>query len=411
MLPPLDRAEHADGPSTASNSDIIEECYRRSVLLLKENARPYGLTASRECEKALCRNYSSLFARDAAISAPGMIASGDPELIGVAKAGILTLAAHQAPNGQIPNYVKPDLQEVDFWYLGCIDATLWWLIAVAFYDRSRPEDGIGRQLEEGTALALQWLLSQEHQGLFLLQQNEASDWADIMPRSGFVLYSNALWHLVKTLYNVGTADLTRRNFREVFFPFGVGPSGLRRLGVLTAPVRKEARRREFYLSFLNLSGWGEEGDILGNIMSLLCGMSEGREAQDMADALLRERIHEPYPVRVVLEPIEETSCHWRPYMKRHDQNRPWQYHNGGIWPFVGAFWVMLLARLGRADLAWNELGRVAELNRINDWEFNEWVHGKTGAPMGMPGQSWNAALFLLAFHELRARGFSSILLD
>ena len=33
-------------------------------------------------------------------------------------------------------------------------------------------------------------LAQEHQRFFLLQQNEASDWADIMPRSGFVLYTN-----------------------------------------------------------------------------------------------------------------------------------------------------------------------------------------------------------------------------
>ena len=40
----------------------------------------------------------------------------------------------------------------------------------------------------------------EHQRFFLLQQNEATDWADIMPRSGFVLYSNALWYLVKRLY-------------------------------------------------------------------------------------------------------------------------------------------------------------------------------------------------------------------
>ena len=38
--------------------------------------------------------------------------------------------------------------------------------------------------------AIHWLLAQEHQRFFLLQQNEASDWADIMPRSGYVLYTN-----------------------------------------------------------------------------------------------------------------------------------------------------------------------------------------------------------------------------
>lgn len=122
-----------------------------------------------------------------------MIASKDPELVHNAKISILTLAQYQAPNGQIPKYVKPELKEIDFWYSGCIDATLWWLIAVNFYDRSFPEERFPEQLRTTIDHALHWLFCQEHQGLFLLQQNEASDWADIMPRSGFVLYSNALW--------------------------------------------------------------------------------------------------------------------------------------------------------------------------------------------------------------------------
>lgn len=62
---------------------------------------------------------------------------------------------------------------------------------------------------------------------------------------------------------------------------------------------------------------------------------------------------------------------------------------------------MLLAKLGRRKLAWKELERLAEANRVNNWEFNEWFHGTTGEPMGMAGQSWNAAMFILAFHVLR----------
>ncbi len=58
-------------------------------------------------------------------------------------------------------------------------------------------------------------------------------------------------------------------------------------------------------------------------------------------------------------------------------------------------------KLGRKGLAWNELRCLAEANKINNWEFNEWFHGKTGEPMGMAGQSWNAAMFMLAFHALQ----------
>ena len=54
---------------------------------------------------------------------------------------------------------------------------------------------------------------------FLLQQNEASDWADIMPRSGFVLYTNALWYRVKRFFDLPNAAATRENFNGLFHPF------------------------------------------------------------------------------------------------------------------------------------------------------------------------------------------------
>jgi glycogen debranching enzyme len=116
--------------------------------------------------------------------------------------------------------------------------------------------------------------------------------------------------------------------------------------------------------------------------------------------MVQLNVNRPYPVRVVSSPVERDSPLWRTYMGRYQQNFPYKYHNGGIWPFVGAFWVILLSQLGRKKLASEELYRLAESNRINNWEFNEWFHGKTGKPMGMAGQSWNAAMFILAYRSL-----------
>ena len=89
------------------------------------------------------------------------------------------------------------------------------------------------------------------------------------------------------------------------------------------------------------------------------------------------------------------------YMERYEQNYPYQYHNGGIWPYVAGFWIILLHKQGRGKMARQELERYARVNSINNWEFNEWFHGRTGKPMGMAGQSWNAAMFLLAYHCLK----------
>ena len=87
-------------------------------------------------------------------------------------------------------------------------------------------------------------------------------------------------------------------------------------------------------------------------------------------------------------------------MSRHRQNLAWQYHNGGVWPFVGGFWVAALAHAGMAARARRDLARLAQANALRDWQFNEWLHGRTLAPSGMPGQSWNAAAFLIACDAL-----------
>ena len=67
---------------------------------------------------------------------------------------------------------------------------------------------------------------------------------------------------------------------------------------------------------------------------------------------------------------------------------------------MAGFWILLLLKLGRKELAKEELERYAQVCKTNNWEFNEWLHGKTGKPMGMAGQSWNAAMFVLAYHAL-----------
>jgi len=382
---------------------LLDTCYQRSVELLQRNSTPAGILAATPSERAHGRHYASIFGRDAAICALGMAASGDATLAESARAGLCTLATHQAVNGQIPKYVKPEIGEVDFWYTGCIDATLWWLIAVKLYDRFVPGAGLAAELQPRLATALQWLACQEHQVWHLLQQNEASDWADVMPRSGFVLYTNALWYWVKKLYGLPEARATHSYANHLFSPAGNSVPEHRRARLLVHYIRNRTRAGTFYFSFVNFSFWGEEVDIFGNLLAALVGIADFSRAGRIAEALQGIGAHRPFPVRVVGVPLERDSPLWRLYMQRHKQNFPFQYHNGGIWPFVGGFWVMLLARLGREQKAWSELGRLAEANQVGDWQFNEWLHGQTGAPMGMPGQSWNAALYLLAHHVLAER--------
>jgi glycogen debranching enzyme len=383
-----------------ADQSLLAACRSRSIELLKRNLTAGGILAASPGPRARERGYTAIFGRDAAVCAIGMAVSGDPVLERAAADGLHTLARHQAPNGQIAKFVDLRRDEPDFWYLGCIDSTLWWLIAVALLDRRRGRNTLRRRYARRIELAVQWLLAQEHQRFFLLQQNEASDWADIMPRSGFVLYTNALWYSVKRLYRIGHAQATREYFNGLFHPFSAALAEYRRARLLNDYVLRRGRNRDLYLSFVNFSFFGEEGDVFGNVLAVLLGLADARASTRTLDALIRARVNDPYPVRAVTRPIRPESSLWRAYMARHRQNFVWQYHNGGIWPMVGGFWISALVKAGRGTQAAAELTQLARVCALGNWAFTEWLHGKTLAPRGMPGQSWNAAAFLMAMHAV-----------
>ena len=389
---------HSSSQTHAEDERLIAECRRRAVELLKANLSPAGILAAHPTAAAQARGYAAIFARDAAVCALGMTVSGDERLEQEAATAFATLARHQAPNGQIPKFVDLARDEPDFWYLGCIDATLWWLIGISFIDSRRRGMRLRRRFAREIRRALDWLLAQEHQRFRLLQQNEASDWADIMPRSGFVLYSNALWHQVKLSYRLAHAEETRANFNQLFHPFSADIADYRRARLLAHYAKNKARHRDLYLSFVNFSFFGDEGDVFGNLLTVLLKLPADAVRTRILSALSRARINDPYPVRVVCDPILESDQLWRPYMSRHRQNFAWQYHNGGIWPFVGAFWVIALCAGGLRDQARRDLANVARANALDGWGFREWLHGESLSPNGMRGQSWNAAAFLLAAH-------------
>ena len=140
--------------------------------------------------------------------------------------------------------------------------------------------------------------------------------------------------------------------------------------------------------------------MFGNVLAVLCGLAGDAMAHaHRARRLRAARVDDPYPVRAVMRPIdaERRRC-GAPTWARHRQNHPHQYHNGGIWPFVGGFWVMALASLGlRRRGPRSELVGVARANAQR--RAGASPNGSTadaGSRWAWPGQSWNAAAFLCA---------------
>lgn len=123
----------APGGDSQNGPGLTERCHETAIALLKANLSEYGVMAANPTARAQRKNYHTVFARDAGLCALAMVRSGDPDLVEGARKSLLTLALDQAENGQIPKFVSPAERDADFWYVGCIDATLWWLIALRHY--------------------------------------------------------------------------------------------------------------------------------------------------------------------------------------------------------------------------------------------------------------------------------------
>lgn len=389
---------------------LINDCYQKSIELLLKNSTKLGVMASSPSKKSRKKIYTNIFGRDASICALGMVASKNRELIKSAKRSLLTLSKYQTELGQIPSSVNPETGQSAFYFLGSIDSTLWWLIAVDFYNKNSADIELKIKLLPQIKKAITWLRYQDRNNDGLLEEGESCNWSDDMPDNGRTLYTNILWYRVLDIYGFKREkELAADGLNTIFLPHKA-----KIINSLFFQSDPHHRKKElsvikdfvndvpYYLHYISYRHASDRCDVYSNILTILFGLTNKKIEKSIIDFLRKKRVSKNFPVSVLTPPIDPRDFDWRPNMDEDTcANKPYSYHNGGVWPYVGAFYAMSLKKAEKEKLAIRELARTAEANKINRWQFNEWFHLKTGEPMGMPYQSWNAGTFLLAYHYLK----------
>jgi glycogen debranching enzyme len=162
------------------------------------------------------------------------------------------------------------------------------------------------------------------------------------------------------------------------------------------PEKRYLVNEQYYLPYLGFRAVGEWFDSLGNLLSILSGIADQRQTDIILDFIARQSL-DTWPLRSLTPAVRPGDSDWRDYYGM--LNLPNQYHNGGVWPFIGGFYVAALLKAGRGDQATAALQRLAALNQQGG--FNEWHHGETGVAMGVRDQAWSAGMFLFAFEYVR----------
>ncbi len=395
----------------SSSTDVTEIALHKAEAILGTECSPIGLMASPE-------GYPHVWARDSVITALGTLLSPGHE--DCLRVSLHTLASQQSELGAIPNNVSVATGRLDHTNAGSVDSNLWFILGHAFQYRTRGELNFLRESWPALEKALLWLRYQDSNGCGLLEVHEAADWADLLANRFNILYDNVLWYAaLRAMAEMGRAlglddapyasraDDVRHKLRIVLWvgtenadEWGPACPGHTEWKHTLSQVDPVLVKRPFFLPYVAFRDFGDYCDVYGNLLAILFGVANAAQEKRILDYLRQVGIADPYPVRVLHPVIHPGNKDWREYYRNNNLNLPEQYHNGGIWPFVGGFYVAALVQAGRMDEARRQLEKLAEVNRQGveeEWEFNEWCHGRTGQPMGYPHQAWSAGMYVYAF--------------
>ncbi len=408
---------------TMEQLTFIRQGYHKAIEALKRNITPLGFSACSledNDSTGTDENYRSVWARDGSITLIGSLPlmNQDEEIRACQRQTLVTLLDHISPNGQIPANVRIDDQRPDYSGVGgiaSIDSGLWIIIAFFSYIQKSKDMDFLRERFDTLQLMMDWLSAHDSNNDALLEIPEAGDWTDLFGRSYNVLYDEVLWYRCnicfgRLLQMLGDetragdyfrwARIIKREIQINFWP----STQERGYNVRSFADRQYSIGDARYLiAQITPFDYSWRCDTYGNVLAYLYDVLDEKRAEQTFRFMWGVGVNEPYPISNLYPVVSAGDHDWRSYYTVNLLNLPHHYHNGGIWPFVGGMWVRFIQKLGLRDLALQELYKLAQLNKLgvlHEWEFNEWVHGRTGRPMGKSFQAWSASEYITACHAL-----------
>lgn len=406
---------------TSEEFDLILTAYEKAVDVLHMNVTPVGFSACSLEDNAFAAsdsNYRSVWGRDGAITIIGSLHVEDERLRQCERATLETMLGHISPTGQVPSNVSIDTKAPDYSGVGgisSIDSGLWVIIAFYHYVWKTRDLDFLRRWYWAAQQTMNWLAAHDSNNDGLLEIPEAGDWTDLFGRSYNVLYDELLWYRSNLCFGrlcemlgdnqkaagyLRWAQTIKERILRAFWPSSAADMA----GRTFSDTQFTVGETRYLLAEVSPFKFDWRCDVYANILASLFNVLDIERAKTVFRFLWGVGVNEPYPVENLYPSVHAGDPDWRPYYTVNLLNLPHHYHNGGIWPYIGAQWVRFINRLGLRDIAHTELVRLAEANRqgaAHEWEFNEWLHGDTGRPMGKAYQAWSAAQFIRACHEVR----------
>lgn len=399
--------------------DITEEAFKKAQEILKQCTDPLGLKAS-----ALESGYPQVWARDSMITLLGAVLVDDKDAETAIRNSLKTLMMGQADNGCIPANVIISNKKADF--RAYIDGNCWYVIGHRIFYEEYKDKKFLEDSWESIQKTLTWLSCQDVYNQDLIVMQEGADWMDNFSIRGRGLCINVLYYQALVSASKLAGDLNEKDLCDKYLEksaqvrhkinqlFWVDNKKItlsdeyfadEELNIISAYKMTILHTMRYYLPFITFKNFGTWFDTLGNLLAIMFNIANEEQSKKILDYINMVGVNE-FPAKAIYPPVYPGESEWREYFKSHNLNLPHQYHNGGVWPFIGGFYIAALIKAGRFTEAEKELIKLAKVNqkgREGEWEFNEWMHGKTGEPMGMQFQAWSAGMYIYAYECLKQK--------
>lgn len=343
-------------------------------------------------------NYARVWARDSMMTGYAGILINDEEILAGLEKSILTLAKHQAENGQIPSNVVNDRASYGT-HVGRTDATTWWIVVTCEYLKIYQKTELKQRLEDKIFKALSCLKTWEYNQRGLVYSPLGGNWADEYVTSGYTLYDNVLryWALKNAaeLYQSNElqdqAVYIRNLIQENFYK-----------NDLSAPKYHETAYsktefKPYFWASLNANGYDVRFDLAGNALAILLDFELNFEAfsgflEDLHTQFGHWMLPVFYPV------IYPGDYDWKLLENNYSysfKNEPYHFHNGGSWPiFLG--WLCLgLKRKGWAEIPGKILSQYEQLMQEKGFHFREYYSTDKLLPLGTDQLCFSASGYLM----------------
>ncbi len=352
--------------------------------------------------------YPEPYTRDLMISILGIGVSDNKDLLKSIQKVLETLAKNQTEKGHIPSLVH-DMDD-----RGSSDTTPLFLLGVGIYRQVMNEPDF---LKDSVDKALLWMEYQSPSDRYLVAQQPTSDWRDEQWVIGYGLFVNTLVYSYLKMFN---QDGRARRVRQEMGRFTITE------GVINHHIHEGlvVKNKPYYAFWSYKIHSSERFDLLGNSLAILSGIASPSRADEMVTWIEAEceAMKNKGDLAIDLPPnffpfTNPKDPDW--HVRYSEYNKPGEYHNGGIWPFICGFYIAALVAAKRFSLAEQKLIVLTECikktnfdsdnaikNKANssveippesaEFGFNEWIKAQDGEAKGQNWQTWSAAMYLYA---------------